>query len=90
MTDLLYVGNLPQSATEGDLTKKFGRFGKVVSAVIVTEAKEGRSRRYGLVEMSSPAEARAAIGWFNMSQFDDTVISVSFSHANQQKTVTED
>lgn len=79
MTDLLYVGNLPKSATERDLWEKFGRSGTVNSAVIVTDTNSGRSRRFGLVEMSNHAEAKAAIGHLNMTQFDDTVISVGFS-----------
>jgi RNA recognition motif-containing protein len=85
MSDLLYVGNLPKSATERDLQEKFGRSGTVNSAVIVTDAKSGRSRRFGLVEMSSLAEAKAAIGLLNMTQFDDTVISVSFSKSHQHR-----
>lgn len=89
MSDMLYVGNLPQSATERDLVEKFGRSGTVNSAVIVTEAKAGRTRRFGLVEMSSHAEAQTAIGRLNMTQFDDTVISVSFSRVDQQQKISE-
>lgn len=78
MSDTLYVGNLPQSATEDDLHEKFSRSGKVSSVVIKTDAATRRSRRFGLVEMSNHSEAQVAIGRLNMTKFDDTVISVSF------------
>ena len=78
MTDTLYVGNLPKSATEEELHERFSRSGKVSSAVIRTDAKTGRNRRFGLVEMSNHTEAQVAIGRLNMTKFDDTVISVTF------------
>ena len=89
MTELLYVGNLPKSATDRDLLEKFGRFGTVNSAVIMTDAIAGR-RRFGLVEMSSYSEAQVAINRLNMTQFDDTVISVNFSRVDQHGRVTEE
>ena len=79
MADKLYIGNLPKSATEAELREKFSRSGTVSSAVIRTDATTtGRSRRFGLVEMSNHAEAKIAISRLNMTKFDDTVISVSF------------
>lgn len=78
MTDKLYVGNLPKSATENELREKFAKSGKVSSAVIQTDSTAGRNRRFGVVEMSNHDEAQVAIGRLNMTKFDDTVISVSF------------
>lgn len=78
MTDTLYVGNLPRSATEEGLRERFSKSGKVSSAVIKTDETTGRNRRIGLIEMSNHTEAQIAIGRLNMTQFDDTVISVSF------------
>ena len=83
MADVLYVGNLPGSATEGELLEKFSRSGTVSSVTISADIKTGRSRRFGLIEMSNHAEAETAIGRLNMTKFDDTVISVSFSRLDQ-------
>jgi RNA recognition motif-containing protein len=78
MTDKLYIGNLPKSATEEELHEKFSKSGTVSSAVIRTDATAERRRRFGVVEMANHDEAQAAIGRLNMTKFDDTVISVSF------------
>ena len=77
----LYVGNLPAHATEGDLRVKFGRFGTVESAVVVTDAVTGRSKRFGFVEMGNRAEAMTAIAQLNMTQYDETTMCVSEARA---------
>lgn len=77
MTAKLFVGNLPKSATEAELQAKFGQFGRVLSAVVATDAATGRSNRSGFVEMETSDQAQAAINRLNMTQYDDVVISVS-------------
>lgn len=77
MTGKVYVANLPASATEIALRDKFAQLGCVLSVVIEPGSKTGRSNIFGYVEMSSEAEARAAIGRLNMTQYDDKVISVN-------------
>lgn len=84
MTSRLYVGNLPLSATEEGLKERFGRSGTVRSVIIVMDASTGRSRCFGYVEMSSEAEAQAAIGRLNMTRFEETVMSVSLARVDQQ------
>ncbi len=61
----LYVGNLPFSATEELLTSTFAQCGTVESVKIITDRDTGRSKGFGFVEMSSDAEAAAAISKFN-------------------------
>jgi RNA recognition motif-containing protein len=90
VTDKLYVGNLPKSATEQDLVEKFSRSGTVNSVSIMNDVKTGRNRRFGLVEMSNQTEAQTAVGRLNMTKFDDTIISVSFSRLDQPRQKTED
>jgi RNA recognition motif-containing protein len=55
----IYVGNLPWSATEGELQELFGRFGEVQSVAIITDRETGRSRGFGFVEMEADAADRA-------------------------------
>ncbi len=83
MANRLYVGNLPPLATEEDLKAIFGRSGTVNSAIIVTDESRGRRRRFGLVEMSCNAEAQVAIARLNLTQFDETVISVGLARVDQ-------
>ena len=80
----LYIGNLPQAATEDGLRLLFARFGTVRSATIVTDKIDGRRRRFGFIEMASDAEANSAIGRLNMTQYEDRVMSVSLARTDQQ------
>ena len=57
----LYVGNLPDSTTEQDLSDKFAAYGTVESVKLITDRDTGRSRGFGFIEMASEAEAQAAI-----------------------------
>jgi len=49
----LYVGNLPDSATEQDLSDKFAACGTVESAKLITDRDNGRSKGFGFIEMAS-------------------------------------
>ena len=61
MGSKLYVGGLPYSATEQQLSELFGAHGTVASARIIADKFTGQSRGFGFVEMSSDSEAKAAI-----------------------------
>ena len=61
MGNKLYVGNLPYSFRDQDLEQAFSEFGAVNSAKVMMERDTGRSKGFGFVEMSSDAEAQAAI-----------------------------
>ena len=58
----LYVGNLTYTVNESDLEALFSEFGTVQSAQIIVDRDTNRSKGFGFVEMSSDAEAQAAIG----------------------------
>ena len=51
MSKTLYVGNLPWTISEQELTTAFEAHGQVVSSRIVTEKETGRSRGFGFVEV---------------------------------------
>jgi RNA recognition motif-containing protein len=67
MGSKIYVGGLPYSATEQQLSDLFGAHGAVASARIITDKFTGQSRGFGFVEMSSDSEAQAAISALNGS-----------------------
>ena len=68
MGNKLYVGNLPYSYRDSDMEQAFAQFGTVTSAKVMMERDTGRSKGFGFVEMSSPAEAQAAIAGMNGQQ----------------------
>jgi len=73
----LYVGNLPDSATEKDLSDKFAAFGTVKSVKLITDRDTSRTRGFGFIEMMSAAEAQAAIDSLNGSDYDGRPMKVN-------------
>jgi cold-inducible RNA-binding protein len=69
MGNKLYVGNLPYSFGDSDMEQAFGQYGTVSSAKVMMDRDSGRSKGFGFVEMSSPAEAQAAIEGMNGQQY---------------------
>ena len=55
----LYVGNLPFSATEDEVTELFGQHGTVHSVALINDRETGRPRGFGFVEMDDDAIAGA-------------------------------
>ena len=73
----LYVGNLSYSVNDNSLQQAFSEFGSVQSAKVMTDRDSGRSKGFGFVEMSSDAEAQAAISGMNGQNFEgrDAVVN---------------
>jgi len=61
----LYIGNLGFEVTQQDLEGLFAQAGTCESVAVITDRTTGQSRGFGFVEMSSNAEAQAAIQQFN-------------------------
>lgn len=57
----LYVGNLGYDVGDPDLQQLFAGHGTVASANVIMDRSTGQSKGFGFVEMSTDAEAQAAI-----------------------------
>jgi RNA recognition motif-containing protein len=73
----LYVGNLPYSATEDQLTEMFTRAGKVDSVRVMRDMATGRARGFAFVEMGTDEEAQKAISEFHEQQMDGRALVVN-------------
>src|ERR1700682_6745448 len=73
----LYVGNLPYSATEDQLTELFGRAGKADSVRVMRAMATGRARGFAFVEMGTDEEAQKAITELNDYQLGGRGLTVN-------------
>jgi RNA recognition motif-containing protein len=73
----LYVGNLPYSTTEDQLTELFSRAGKVDSVRVMRDMATGRARGFAFVEMSSDDEAQKAISELHEHQMEGRALVVN-------------
>ena len=86
MGSKLYVGGLPYSATEQQLNEVFGAHGTVASAKIIADKFTGQSRGFGFVEMSSDAEAKAAITALNGTDMGGRTLTVNEAKPMEQRS----
>ena len=77
----LFVGNLSFDTNELQLRDLFGQAGTVAEVKVVTDRETGRPRGFAFVEMSSPAEASAAIEQFNGRELDGRTLKVNEAEA---------
>src|SRR5271155_4395313 len=73
----LYVGNLSYDVDSSALEQLFAAHGTVQSAQVITDRDTGRSKGFGFVEMSSDAEAQAAIAAVNGQEHDGRALTVN-------------
>jgi len=82
----LYVGGLPYSTTEQQLSELFSQQGSVTSAKVITDKFTGQSRGFGFVEMSTEEEAQKAITALNGTQLDGRTMTVNEARPQEKRT----
>lgn len=73
----IYVGGLPQEATEASVSALFADYGTVRSVHLVTDVFSGRCRGFGFVEMEGH-EARAAIAGLDGHDYNGNPLKIRF------------
>src|SRR5947207_10568435 len=86
MGSRLYVGNLPYSATEDQLTELFSRAGKVDSVKVMRDMATGRARGFAFVEMGSDEEAQKAITELNAYQLGGRGLTVNEARPKPERS----
>jgi RNA recognition motif-containing protein len=86
MGSKIYVGGLPYSTTEQELSDLFGTHGSVQSAKVITDKYTGQSRGFGFVEMGSDDEAKAAIGALNETELGGRTLTVNEAKPQAPRT----
>ena len=86
MNKKLYVGGLPYSVTDEQLTELFQSHGTVESAKVITDRYTDRSRGFGFVEMSTQQEAEQAIQALNGTEFEGRSLTVNESKPRENRS----
>jgi len=73
----IFVENLAVNTSEQTLRAAFEAFGHVLSVKIVADRDTGAPRGLAFIEMSSDAEAQAAIAGMNGQMIDNRVVNVN-------------
>jgi RNA recognition motif-containing protein len=82
----LYVGNLTYNVNETQLEALFAPFGTVQSAQVIVDRETNRSKGFGFVEMSSDAEAQAAIQGLNGHDHDGRNLTVNEAKPRESRS----
>jgi RNA recognition motif-containing protein len=82
----LYVGGLPYSTTEQQLTELFSPHGSVTSAKVITDKFTGQSRGFGFVEMATNEEAQKSITALNGTAMAGRTITVNEAKPQEKRT----
>ena len=90
MSTKLYVGNLAFQTTNQQLQDLFAQAGTVQSANVIEDRDTGRSRGFAFVEMSTNAEATAAIDQFNGKELGGRALKVNEAKPRETRNFSGD
>jgi cold-inducible RNA-binding protein len=82
----LYVGNLPYRIDEDSLRQLFTPFGNVETSKVIKDRQTGRSKGFGFIEMTTQAEAEAAIKGLNETALDGRNLKVNFAKPKEPRS----
>lgn len=85
MAKRIYVGGLPYSATEQDLSNLFSTHGEVASVSIVTDKYTGQAKGFGFVEMTTDSEAASAINALNGTMMGGRNLTVNEAKPREER-----
>lgn len=82
----LFVGNLPFTVTQEELTEMFAQYGELVNVSLLTDKFSGRSKGFGFVEYTTEEAAQAAIEALHGSDLNgrDMVVNIAKPRAPRE------
>ncbi|KAM6144002.1 SAFB-like transcription modulator [Erethizon dorsatum] len=88
-TKNIWVSGLSSNTKAADLKNLFGKYGKVLSAKVVTNARSPGAKCYGIVTMSSSTEVSRCIAHLHRTELHGQLISVEKVKGDPSKTKKE-
>ena len=73
----VYVGNLPYSVRDKELTELFSSFGEISEAIVIVEKYSGRSKGFGFVTFADDVSAEKAIAEMNGKEVQGRALKVN-------------
>ncbi len=86
MGSKIYVGGLPYSADDAQLSDLFTPHGNVESVKVITDRFTGQSRGFGFVEMSTATEAQAAIAALDGTELGGRKLTVNEARPQEARS----
>ena len=81
----IYVGNLPYTATEEDVTELFASYGPVDRVKIITDRETGRSKGFAFVTLGDQSHLNAAIEALDGFDFQGRALRVNASEPKEPR-----
>ena len=81
----IYVGNLPYTATEGDVSALFAAFGPVERVKIITDRDSGQSKGFAFVTLGDQSQLNAAIEALNDHDYNGRPLRVNASEPKEAR-----
>jgi len=81
----IYVGNLPYTATEEDVTGLFAAYGSVERVKIITDRETGRSKGFAFVTLGDQSQLNASIEALNGYDYQGRALRVNASEPKEAK-----
>ena len=82
----IYVGNLPYTATEEDVSDLFVEFGPVERVKIITDRDSGQSKGFAFVTLGDQSQLNAAIEATNEKDFHGRALRVNASEPREPRS----
>lgn len=86
MTKRLFIGGLPYSMDDTQLTDLFAKVGKVASANVIIDKYTSQSKGFGFVEMENDADAEEAIKQLEGTEVQGRKITVSIAKPREERS----
>ncbi len=81
----IYVGNLPYTATEEDVTDLFAAYGPVERVKIITDRDSGQSKGFAFVTLGDQSQLNAAIEALNEHDYQGRALRVNASEPREAR-----
>lgn len=81
----IYVGNLPYSVNEAEVTDVFAEYGTVKSVKLPTDRETGRPRGFGFVEMETDEQEESAIAELDGAEWMGRELKVNKARPRPQR-----